>query len=149
MIEQIGKEVVAKRFPDRIRLKATRIQSGEQLGRLMEGSNAFHLHYDENIARDAKETAATIFDYLKDYADIDELVSASDKLNIYRELDDYLRNLNESGAIAYAATRTARIVGENWKDKTPLRLNIAYLIVSTTGKIIDEIMASKHINFGF
>jgi len=35
MIEQIGKEVVAKRFPDRIRLKATRIQSGEQLGRLM------------------------------------------------------------------------------------------------------------------
>src|SRR5262245_30592820 len=81
-IDRIGKEALAAQFPDKVRLPATRVMTGEQLGRLAENSNASAFHWDEDLSREAKAAAAAIFDYLRDYGDVDDLYPATQKLGV-------------------------------------------------------------------
>jgi len=93
-IDRIGKDALAAQFPDRVRLPATRVTSGEQLGRLAEGSSASHFHWDEDLSGESKAAAAAIFDYLRDYGDEDELYSVTQKLGVYDQLGGLLHDIS-------------------------------------------------------
>jgi transcriptional regulator with XRE-family HTH domain len=68
-IEHIGRDVLQQQFPDKIRLPATRVSAGAELGRMIEAANAHYFHYDNSVTEAAKETAAALFDYFQDYGE--------------------------------------------------------------------------------
>ena len=147
-IDQIGKDALDTQFPDRVRLAAARIVSGEQLGHLAESCSANKFHCDESLASDSKAAAAAIFDYLRDYADVDDCYSETAKLCVYQELDEMLRALEKTGVAVHSALRTANMVGVSWPDKTPHPVRIAYLVIDKANKEICEIWAGKQFQFG-
>jgi transcriptional regulator with XRE-family HTH domain len=147
-IDRIGQDALKEQFPDRVRIPAQRVRTGEQLGRLVEMSNACAFHYDDALKDESKSVAATIFDYLRDYADVDDCCSATEKLAVYKELGAMLRELEGTGVAAHSGLRAANIVGRNWQDKTPLSMNIAYFVVDVADKEIQEIWAGKQFQFG-
>jgi hypothetical protein len=147
-IENAGKEVLQKQFPDKIRLTVTRIRSGAELTRLADSANAYNYVCDDEIGEKAKEVAATLFDYLNDYGDAAEFYSNVDKLAVHDELDALLRDLEDDGAIVYSAIRHASVVGKDWPNQTPMPVDILYLVVHLTDKSISEFLVPKHFRFG-
>ena len=148
-IGQIGKQALAAEYPDRVRVRAERVRTGEQLGRLVEVGNAFAFHYSENLSNKAKSTAAGLFDYARDYSDVGELYSNKQKLSIYEDFSVLLRELEVAGAVAHSGTRDCRLVGDHWANKTPVRISIAYLVVDLAEREITEIWAGKRLQFGY
>jgi len=148
-IEQIGKEALAEQFPDKVRLQVAPVRSGAELCRLAEAPNAHNYHCDDDIAGKAKEVAASLFDYLTDYADVEELHSNVDKLTVQREVDSLLRDLEKLGGIIHSAMRTTSIVRKGWSDQTPMQLDVLYLVVHAADKVIDEILVTKKVRVGF
>jgi len=127
--ERLSRKAQDAQFPDRMRLTAVRTGTGEELGRLAEICNGLNCHWGEEVSKPVKEAAAAIFDYLRDYMDISEDYSMSQKLSAYDELEELLQTLREEGAIVHSATRPVQFVGDHWKDKTPVRMTIGYVVV--------------------
>lgn len=148
-IRRLSIDAFDAQHPDTVRLPATLVSTGQQLGRLIEAANAYNFHYDVSLSLDAKLVAAEMFDYLREYNDADELYSEVQKLGTYEDLDGYLMQLNNAGFKVHSALRSTNIVGKTWEDRTPLAMSIAYVVIDQHDKDIREIMAAKSIKFGF
>lgn len=148
-IERIGKQAVDEHYSDFIRLSAQRIRTGEQIGRLAENTNSYMFHYHENIPEAAKDAAAALFDYIKDYKDVSDLYSEADKLTTYREIGHLLHELKINNASVHYALRSMKVTGKDWVDQTPIQVDILYLTIDTAKKDIKEIMTAKRVTLGF
>lgn len=148
-IERIRKDVVDQQYSDFVRLPAQRIRTGEQIGRLAENTNSYMLHYHESIPEAAKDAAAALFDYIKDYKDVHDLYSEADKLTTYRELGHLLHELEINNVSAHYALRSMKMTGKNWADQTPMQIDILYLTIDVMEKDVKEIMTAKKVTLGF
>jgi transcriptional regulator with XRE-family HTH domain len=147
-IENIGKEALQKQFPDKIRLRVTRVRNGAELVGLADAATACNYVSDDELTENAQGVAATLFDYLNEYGDAAELYSNVDKLHVHKALDALLRDLDGYGAVVYSAVRHTSIVGERWPDQTPMPVDVLYLLVHCKEKIIKEFLVSKEFRFG-
>lgn len=147
-IDRIKKDSIDKQFADFVRLSACRLKTGEQLGRAAETTNSYVFHYDDDISDNTKDIAAAIFDYVRDYADVDDLYSEGEKLSTYRSFAHLLRELESNGSVAHYAIRTMKITGKDLVEKTPMRLDILYLVIGRLDKEIKDIMSPKKPNLG-
>jgi DNA-binding XRE family transcriptional regulator len=148
--ESLRKDALEAQFPDRVKLPATRVSSGAQLGRLAESINASCFRYDEALGADSKAAAAAIFDYLREYGEVDELYSETAKLAVYEELDELLRTLEATGVAAHSALRRAKLRDtENSDSKPPVRFTIGYLVIDKADREIQEIWPEKQMQFTF
>lgn len=145
--EQSQLKELEKQFPDHIPVKTRAITEGSQLGQLAEASQGFLLHMDDDIAEEAKEQTAAIFDYVRDLGDLGGVDSYSYKLGFHRELDAMVRGLNELGVSMYMATRSTKLMNDSWVDKTPLPFTIAYLTVVRSEKELQEMMVPRRVRF--
>jgi transcriptional regulator with XRE-family HTH domain len=145
-VQTAKKEDFEKQFPDRVRLKTARVINGETLGRLADSSNATLLHIDDDILQEAKQVAASLFDYIRDLVDVSDDVSFSDKVGFNQDLESLLRQLESLGAAVYSASRATKIVGENWADKHPISTTIGYLIVVLAEKHIEEMIVPRRLS---
>lgn len=133
-------------FPEHMRLPVTRVANGDALGRLADISGATLLNADEWLSPEAKEIAASLFDYLRDIVDISADASFSDKLAYNREMDAMLKSLEGLGASAYSAVRSTKMVGAFWTDKTPIPITIGYVTVVPSDRSITEIMVPRRLS---
>jgi transcriptional regulator with XRE-family HTH domain len=104
-MRKVQSEEVQKQFPDHIRVSVARVTSGEGLARIAYEGTAYLFHADEAIAEEAKEIAASIFDFLRDLGDLGDDGSFSDRLGYQRSLGELLKQLEASGAACYSAFR--------------------------------------------
>ncbi len=139
-------EAMEKQFPDHMRLPAEKVSSGDALGRLTDISNGLTLHMEDQISQDAKQIAASLFDYLQDMQDIRSDVSFTDKLSYNQEMGVMLSDLEANGAVAYSAIRQTKIVGQGWVDKTPLPFTVVYITVVPAGHECKEIMVPRRLS---
>jgi transcriptional regulator with XRE-family HTH domain len=139
---------IEEQASDLIQLPATRATSGSELGRFAETISAHAASYDDELTRDASETAAAIVDYMRDYADVNDLYSERERLNAYDDLGDLLEELIRQGGAIYYAVRHVRLVGETWKDKTPLPLAVGYISAIKNDRDIKYIAAPKRVSIG-
>jgi transcriptional regulator with XRE-family HTH domain len=72
--------------------------------------------------------------------------SFSDKLAYNREMDAMLQRLERLGASAYSATRSTRMTGEFWSDKTSMPLTIGYLAIIPADRNITEILVPRRLS---
>jgi transcriptional regulator with XRE-family HTH domain len=142
---KLQKDEFDAKFPDRARVKVERVTSGETLRRLADVSNGLLCHADENISREAKESAAALFDHLTDLLDLDD-ISFADKLIIDDSLEVALREVEKLGVAVFSGRRDTRIVGENWTDKTPLRFTAGYLFAVPAEQVLTEMLVSRRLS---
>lgn len=144
-LKKVQDEDVEKRFPDHIRVNVARIKSGDGLARIAYEANAYLFHADETISDEAKEVAASIFDFLRDLGDIGDDSSFADKLDYQRSLGELLDQLERVGAACYSGFRSTKMVGAGWVDKTPLPITIGYLSVIPTEHTLTEMMVPRRL----
>jgi transcriptional regulator with XRE-family HTH domain len=141
-----NRERLKEQFPDHVRLSVTRVGDGDALGRLADASEATLLHADDSLSPEAKEIAATLFDYLRDVGDISADASFSDKLAYSREMDAMLKSLDGLGVSVYSGIRNTKMVGTFWTAKTPAPITIGYLTVVPSDRRITEIMVPRRLS---
>jgi transcriptional regulator with XRE-family HTH domain len=142
-IEKISRDAMEKQFPDKIRLRVRPVRNGAELARLAELAKAYNYCCDDEVPEEAKQAAATLFDYLNDYGDSAEFYSNMDKLGVHRELDALLNDLARDGAIVHSALRATSVVGKSWPDQTPMPLDILYFVIHAKDKVIEEFLVPK------
>lgn len=145
-LQKVQDEEVQKQFPDHIRVSVARVGSGEALARIAYDASAYLFHADEAISREAKEVAASIFDFLRDLGDLGDDGSFSERLGYQRSLDDLLKQLETLNAACYSAFRATKMFGANWADRTPIPMTIGYLTVVPAEKILTEMMVPRRLS---
>lgn len=145
-LRKVQDEEVQKQFPDHIRVDVARVGSGEALARVAYDASAYLFHADEAISGEAKEVAASIFDFLRDLGDLGDDGSFSDRLGYQRSLEDLLKQLESQGAACYGAFRSTKMVGANWVDKTPMPMTIGYLTIVPAEKMLTEMMVPRRLS---
>lgn len=95
-LKEIQDEDVQKQFPNHIRVDAVRVTSGAGLARIAYEAECYLFHADEMMSDEAKEIAASIFDFLRDLGDISDDTSSSDKLDYQRSLAELLEQLERA-----------------------------------------------------
>lgn len=145
-LRKVQDEEVQKQFPDHIRVDVARVASGEALAGIAHNASAYLFHADQAISGQAKEVAASIFDFLRDLGDLGDDGSFSERLSYQRSLEDLLKQLESQGAACYGAFRATKMVGANWTDKTPIPITIGYLTVVPVQKVLTEMLVPRRLS---
>jgi hypothetical protein len=101
------------------------------------------------ISDEAKKTAATLFDYVRDLLDLGDMASCCEKVGYNRELEALLRELERLGATVYSALRPMKMCGENWEDKTPVSLEVGYLTVVPAENVLEDMFVPRRCRLSF
>jgi transcriptional regulator with XRE-family HTH domain len=135
-----------KQFPDLVPIDATPVKSGEALASLAGNSEAYLFHCDDEISLEAKQLAACLFDYLRDLVDVWDDISFSDRLRYTQDMEHMLSELGALDVRVHVASRSTKMVGVHWENKTPLPLSIGYLVVAPKHKDITQLMVPKRLS---
>ncbi|MCW2282270.1 transcriptional regulator with XRE-family HTH domain [Rhodoblastus acidophilus] len=135
-----------KEFPDHIPVVVKRVANGHSLSALAATSEATLLHCDDAISLQAKEKAACLFDYLRDMVDVWDNISFSDKLRYTQEMENMLRELEALDVAVYQGSRSTKMVGVHWENKTPIPLTIGYLLIAPKDKEISQLMVPRRLS---
>ena len=132
---------------EHLTLKAQRIETGKQFGKLVEQSSASLFHEAEELPVQAAEVFARLTDYCRDYADCDELYSAVDKLGVYEELDQMVGELANLGFVLVSATRDTQLRTKRATEGVPV--SVIYVAVFPRGKEPEQLVVVKKMQFGW
>jgi transcriptional regulator with XRE-family HTH domain len=146
-IRKIREDEYYKQFPGCLRIEASRVLHADDLEVVVQAT-AYSFSADAKISPEAKTTAASMFDYLRDLGDVINDLSYSDKLIYFSELQAMLNELENLETSVFAARRPTSITSNNWADKSPMHIDIGYLVVAPSEADIREMIVSKRIAFG-
>ena len=135
-----------KQFPDLVPIDATPVKSGEALASLAGNSEAYLFHCDDEISLEAKQRAACLFDYLRDLVDVWDDTSFSDRLRYTQDMEQMLSELEGLDVRVHLASRSTKMVGVHWENKTPLPLSVGYLVAAPKHKDITQLMVPKRLS---
>lgn len=144
-IRKVQDKEVQEQLPDHVRVDATRVTSGGGLASVAYEADAYLFHADDAITDQAKEIAASTFDFLRDLGDLGADGSFAERLGYQRSLGELLEQLEAMGAACYSAFRATKAVGANWADKTPIPWTVAYLTVVPVEKVMAEMMVPRRL----
>jgi transcriptional regulator with XRE-family HTH domain len=140
-------EQQAKFDAEHLTLKAQRIETGKQLGRVVEQCSAALFHEAVDLPAEAAEVFARLTDFCRDYADCDELYLAVDKLGVYEELEHLVGQLADMKLTLMAATRDTHLRTNGSTNGVPV--SILYVVAFPKGQEVEELIVAKKVKFGF
>lgn len=132
---------------ENVTLEARVIGSGQELVRLFESVQMDSFSSAVELQGAAAEAFAGLVDYLRDYRDCADLMSETQKLAVFAEVQGYMDTLRKEGFSISYARRDTRLVGRDWADKTPWDVSIAYLVVFPKGGEPKIICAPRQVRF--
>ena len=132
-----------ERAKNMLTLPVTVTKSGKELAELAERMTMHWADVPEDISQDAREEMAELLDYLRDYGDIHEEYSYSDKIALHDTLSGSLARIAKLGLSVCCAERATKVVGKNWVDKTPWPVTVVYFMVAKRGKEPTSAMVPK------
>lgn len=81
-----------------------------------------------------QDTAASLFDFLRDYLDIKAELTYQDRLSMARSLDELVATLRADGWTPMVAHRRTKLMNDHWVDKTPWPVTIGYVALVRKGQ---------------
>lgn len=91
------------------------------------------------------ETAAALFDYLRDYLDFKADASHRDRLAVGAELDVLVSELRTAGWTPVVALRRTQLTNDHWADKTAWPVTIGYLTLVRKGQEPAQVAVPRRI----
>lgn len=132
-----------ERAKNMLTLPVTVLKSGKEVAEVAERMTMHSADVPEDIGQEAREEIAELLDYLRDYGDIHEEYSYSDKIALHDTLSGYLARIARLGFSVCCAERATKVVGKNWVDKTPWPVTVVYFMVAKRGKEPTSAMVPK------
>lgn len=143
--EQMAEEK-ARFEKERLTLKAVRIETGRQLGKLAEGTSASLYSETVPLSPEAEIVFAQLTDYCREFAECADLYSAVDKLGVYEELDSFVAELKDKGYSLVSATREAIARASDAVKGVPL--TIIYVVACPVGSEPEHLAVSRKERMG-
>jgi transcriptional regulator with XRE-family HTH domain len=121
-----------------------RISDGRTLRTIVEGANGTATEELGEISLGARETFAAIVDYLRDYNDIRDEYSMSQRLEVDRDLDALLKKVAEECAVVGAGSRHARIrLRSDASDCAPMDWTNVFIVLAPSDALPANIRVPK------
>ncbi len=143
-IKAIQQKQLDDQFPDRIRLQAASLSTGDQAIQFIHAVQAVSFDIDPELGDQAKEVAASFGDFLRDLIDLDDL-SLTDRLSLAKPLDDLLAQLKAEGAAVYSASRDRKFRGDDWGDKPSLKMVVGHVVMVPATKRLEQFAVSRNL----
>lgn len=132
---------------ERVTLHGQRMLSGKQLGKLVESASASMFSEAVELPAPADTLFARLNDYCREYADCQELYSATDKLGVYDDLNDLLTDLKTAGVTVVAALRDTELKARG--SDVAVGFGILYAVAFLSGDEVEELAVPREIGPGF
>jgi transcriptional regulator with XRE-family HTH domain len=127
----------------------TRIEDARTLRTMMEGAESSATDELGELSNEAREAFASIVDYLRDYKDIHEEYSMSQRLGVDRDIGALLDTISIEGAVVGAGLRHMRLrMKSDSPDREPLDWTNIYLVLAPKDALPSNVRAAKAIKMG-
>jgi len=127
----------------------TRIRDGRTLRTMIEGAESSATEEIGEISSAACDAFAEIVDYLRDYNDVREMYSMSQRLDVDRHIDELLKTVSEEHAAIGAGLRHAKLGLKSDVDRAPMDWTNIYLVLAPEDAVPSNIRVAKQVKFDF
>lgn len=129
-------------------VQLVRIEDGRTLRTMVEQAQASATEELGEISSEAREAFAAIVDYMRDYNDVDELYSMSQRLGVDREIDALLKTISEERAAVGAGLRHARIcLTSDAPDQKAMDWTNIFIVLAPHDTLPSNIRVPKKFKF--
>lgn len=132
---------------ERITLKVEKLTTGKELGKLMELASGFQFSEAVEMSSKAEQLFAQLADYCTEYADCDELYSATDKLSVYADFDELVAALANEGISLVGTSRN--VVLKVQGSESGLKSTLVYVVAFPKGHEAENVAVPRDVNFSF
>jgi len=125
------------------------LRTGRAVREFAELSNASGFHQLGPMSEEAEQFFAELQDYFRDYCNVDDCYSATQKLEVNRAFQRMVDDLVVTGFSLGGGSRRVRLVDSQPTDKEPLRFTVVYIVVAPTDALPTSIRAPRSAQFSF
>jgi transcriptional regulator with XRE-family HTH domain len=125
------------------------LPTGRAVREFGELSNASGFHQFGPMSEEAEHVFAELQDYFRDYGDVDDCYSATQKLDVDRDFQRMVDDLKAAGFALGGGSRRVRLVDRQPTDAEPLRFTIVYIVVAPVDALPTSIRAPRSAQFSF
>ena len=126
----------------------TRIQDARTLRTMTEGAESSATEEIGELPTEAREAFASIVDYLRDYNDVRDLYSMSQRLDVDRDIDALLKTVADAGATSGAGLRHARVrFKSDGPNCEPMDWTNIYFVLAPAAALPSSIRVPKAFKF--
>jgi len=127
----------------------TRIEDARTLRTMMEGAESSATEELGELSTEAREAFASIVDNLRDYNDIRDALSMSQRLEVDRNIGAQLDTIAGEGAVVGAGLRHARVRFKSDAPKCdPLDWTNIYLVLAPKDTLPSNVRVAKALKLG-
>lgn len=131
---------------ENLTLKAVHVETGKQLIQLVDLSMASMFSEAVNLPEPAERLFAEISDFCREYADCKDLYSATDKLEVYAQLNGSVTSLMEQGFSIMAASREANFKAK--ESSSDFKYGILYVVIFPKGQEAENLAVPRAVTLG-
>lgn len=143
---QINQEDLEKQYPDMMRLPVKRVPGGDELIRLAGVADGILADVADDLPSEAKQVAASIFDYVRDAGDVMEDVSFGERQNYADELGPLLKELENLGGVLFSGIRSTKLTNSSWPNPAPIPVSIVCMTAVPAERQLAEIMIPRRVS---
>lgn len=127
----------------------TRIRDGRTLRTMVEGAKSSASEELGELSTEAREAFASIVDCLRDYNDIRDAYSMSQRLEVDQGIDVLLRTISDEHAAVGAALRHAKLrLNKDAPDREPMDWTNIYFVLAPAETLPSNVRVPKTFDFG-
>jgi transcriptional regulator with XRE-family HTH domain len=127
----------------------TRIRDGRTLRTMVEGAECLASHEVGELSTRAREAFAAIVDYLRDYNDIRDEYSMSQRLEVDQDIDALLQTISAEHAAVGAGLRHARLrLKADAPNREPMDWTLIYVVLAPANALPSNVRVPKAFRFG-
>ena len=142
------KAYIAELDETTLKIALTPIKEGRTLRTMLEGAESFATDEIGELTKEAREAFASLADYLRDYQNISDECSMSQKLGVDRDIDDLLQTITEQGATVGAGFRHARLrMKPDPPDKSDMDWTNIHIVIAPKEAFPSGIRVPKRVRF--
>jgi len=142
------KAYIAELDETTLKIALTPIKEGRTLRTMLEGAESFATDEIGELTKQAREALASLADYLRDYQNISDECSMSQKLGVDRDIDDLLQTITEQGATVGAGFRHARLrMKPDPPDKSDMDWTNIHIVIAPKEALPSGIRVPKRVRF--
>ena len=131
-----------------VQVAITAIKEGRTLRTMLESTESFATEEIGELTSEARETFASLVDYLRDYNDVSSEYTMSQKLGVDRDIDDLIQTIFEQGATIGAGLRRALLrMKPDPPERPPMDWTNIYIVIAPKEALPSVIRVPKSVQF--
>jgi hypothetical protein len=120
-----------------------KVESGSELIKIVDGAHAFMFDNDELKTKEEVELIPSLFDLLKEYDDVIDLMGFKEKADFGLELNDSIKEIEKLGFLIFGLKRNVRLRNEEKQDMGRWDLTTIVIVRNDNPGIIDGFLITR------